>query len=455
MDLIKTLITNVVDSGFNDLPHDVITITKMGILDAIGALIAGANAQGCKEIVDIVKEWGGKEESTVMIYGGKIPAHNAALANAVMARALEIDDAIDKGMHMSSSLVPVGFAIGEKAGGISGKDFLTAIALGTDIAARISKATLDYHGFDPTLACGIFGTTACASKLLGLDKVKMENAMGLAFNESSGSFQSNIDGTLSVRLNQGLAACEGIMSAIFADRGITGVKNVLNGPFGYFHLFSNDQKNLHYLEEDLGKKFYGIYTIFKRWPSCGGTLPAVDATLELKEQYNITPDDIEHITVRISEFCYSVCKDFKPEENPAVDAQFSHRYVIANVLLRGRPKIEHFTDEYIKDKEIRKLIDKIEPEEDITRDCNTRLLETDVEMKLKDGRLLTKKLNVMKGHPENPVTEDEIVAKFRDTLYFAKSKGIGWNKDPEKIIDAVKNIEDIDDIREIVSLLTF
>jgi 2-methylcitrate dehydratase PrpD len=458
MDLIEPLAENIVNINYNDLPEDIIDITKMCILDSIGTMIAGSDAPGCRNIVEIVKEWGGKEESTIMIYGGKVPAHDAALANAVMARALDFDDGVDKGMHMSSSLIPTAFAAGEKIGGINGKEFLTAIALGTDIAVRISKATLDYHGFDPTLTCGIFGTTACAAKILGFNKEKMKNALGIAFNESSGSFQSNIDGALSVRLNQGFAACEGIMSAIFADRGITGVKNVLNGIYGYFHLISNDKSNLIYVKEDLGKKFYGTETLFKRWPSCGGTLTAADATLELKEEYNIDPDEVDNVIVRVGEYCYNICggHEFRIGENPVVDAQFSHQYVVANILLRGKPNLKHFTDEYIKDPNILKLIKKIKPVVDSERDSQEKLLETDIEITLKDGRVLTKRIDVMRGHPQKPLTMDDIIDKFKDNILFARDKGVNLkNNSEDRIINIISDIENVKDIREIIPLLIF
>ena len=458
MDLISLLAENVIGITYDDLPRECVDVTKMSILDSIGTMIAGADAAGCKNIVDIVKEWGGKEEATIMIYGGRVPAHNAALANAVMARALDFDDAIDKGMHLGASLVPTEFAVGEKIGGISGKDFLTAIALATDTAARICKSTLDNHGFDTTLACGIFGTTTCGAKLFGLDLTKMKNAFGIAFNEASGSFQSNIDGALSVRLNQGLAACEGIMSAIFADKGITGVTNVFDGIYGYYHLFSNDKSDLNFLTEELGKKFYGTETIFKRWPSCGGTLTAADASIDLKEEHNIDPDEVEKVIITVGEGCYNLCggHEFKIGDNPVVDAQFSHQYVVANILLRGRPKLRHFTNEYIKDSRILNLTKKIKPVVDKERDLRGNLFETDVEITLKDGTVLTNKTDLMKGHPQKPASTADIIEKFKDNLSFSRENGIPLRPDSEKqIIDAVMDIEKIKDIKEIVSFLLF
>lgn len=92
---------------------------KMKLFDTLGMLIAGAPAVGCKTVVDRVLEWGGKEESSILMYKGKVPAHNAALANAVMARALDFCDCMDHGIHLSSSVIPVGLAVTEKVGGVS------------------------------------------------------------------------------------------------------------------------------------------------------------------------------------------------------------------------------------------------------------------------------------------------------------------------------------------------
>lgn len=199
MDTIYTLSKHIANVKFEDLPNEAIDCVKMSFLDTLGTLIAGATAPGCREIGDLVLEWGGKAESTVLTRGGRVPAHNAALVNSVMARAVGFDDSMHKGMRLSAALVPVSIAVAEKRGHASGKDLLAAIALGHDISGRIDCATVDYYGFDPTICCGILGATTIAAKLLGLGEGQIANAYGIALNQASGPFQSNVVNLLRLR----------------------------------------------------------------------------------------------------------------------------------------------------------------------------------------------------------------------------------------------------------------
>lgn len=453
MDLIAGLAKNVVATRYEDIPGEALDVAKMSLLDSIGTMVAGAAAPGCSILVDQVREWGGREESTVMMYGQKVPAHNAALINSVMARALDFDDAMDKGMHLGASLMATALALAERRGSATGRDLLTALVMGADVAGRINFATEDYHGFDPTLTCGVFGTTATAAKLLALDEEQTLNALGLAFNQCSGTFQSNIDGALSVRLNQGLASSEGIVCALLAQRGMTGVKNVLQGVYGYFHLYSNDKCGARHLTEDLGKKFYGTEMLFKRWPSCGGTLMATDAAYELVQQHQIDAADVEQVTVRVHPYLYNlVGHPFKIGEHPVVDAQFSLQYTLANVIARKRPVLQHFTPEYIRDPDMLVLAEKVKTVKN-TSLPDQDYLSTDVEIRLRDGTRLSKHVDCMKGHPSNPLHLAEIVDKYQENVSTAGKplpKGI-----TDKIAQWTDKLEKLDDVTRIPSLLVW
>ena len=174
----------------------------------LGTTIAGANAEGCEALVRQVRQWGGRKEATILIHGGKVPAYNAALVNSAMARALDFCDGMVPGMHVGSSSVPTALAAAELAGGCSGKEFLAALVVGTEIASRLNAVSV-YDGFDPTGVCTIFGATAIAGRILGLDTKQMADALALAFNKAGGSMQSNIDGSLAVRVIQGLVSSRG------------------------------------------------------------------------------------------------------------------------------------------------------------------------------------------------------------------------------------------------------
>src|SRR5271156_4736743 len=122
---------------FEDLPDDVAAAMKLLTRTIIGTAVAGATAAGCEATVEQVKEWGGRPEATIWLYGGKVPAHAAALANSTMARALDICDAQMPGQHIGSSAVPVALAMAEQVGGVSGREFITALATASEIATRL------------------------------------------------------------------------------------------------------------------------------------------------------------------------------------------------------------------------------------------------------------------------------------------------------------------------------
>ena len=123
MHIERTLVDYLADSSFDKFPTIVVDTAKAMILGVLGATIAGARAEGCDVVAEQVRQWGGREEATILIHGGKIPAHNAALVNAVMARSLDYEDSMTQGLHVGASAVPAALASAELSGGCSGKEF--------------------------------------------------------------------------------------------------------------------------------------------------------------------------------------------------------------------------------------------------------------------------------------------------------------------------------------------
>jgi len=359
MDTEKRLAEYVSETKFEDLPQEPVDIIKNVILTVLGTTIAGATAEGCEALVNQVKEWGGKKEATIWIHGGKVPAYNAALVNSTMARALDFCDAMMPGMHVGSSSIPTALATAELVGGCSGKEFLTALVLGTEIAARINSVSI-YDGFDPTGICSIFATAAIAGRILRLSSKQMLDTLALAFNKAAGSFQCNIDGALAVRVIQGFVSQGGIICAQLAQKGITGPKNFLEGTYGYFHLYAKDKYDLQSVTKKLGERFEMDKTLFKKYPSCGCTLGSTDAILDLIEEKDLTPEEIADVDIKVPPYSYKlVGAQFEVGDNPKVNAQFNIQYCVANALLRKSSKLHHFDESYIRDPKIMDLTKKI------------------------------------------------------------------------------------------------
>ena len=450
MELEKKLVEYVLDTNFEDFPKQPVDIGKNLVLTTLGTTIAGATAEGCETLVNQAKEWGGKEEATILIYGSRVPAHNAAFVNSVMARALDFCDGVIPGMHVAASAVPTALAAAELAGGCSGKEFLTAIVLGAEVANRLNSSSLqpDYDGFDPTGVCTIFATTAIAGRILHLNPKQMWDALALAFNKAGGSFQSNVDGSLAVRVIQGFVSQGGIICAQLAQRGITGPKNFLEGIYGYFHLYTKDKYDPKVLVGDWGKRFDLTKIIFKKYPSCGVTTGSTDAILDLVREKGIAAEDVARVDVRVTPHCYNLAgHPFEIGDNPKVNAQFNIQYCVANALLRKSSRLEHFDEPYIREPKIMELIKKIQ----VIAAPQPGHLTTDISVTTRDGSVYHKNVAIPSGLPGNPLTNEEHNEHFRDCISYAKMPLPQGNID--KIRSLVDRVEELEDVCSLIPLL--
>jgi 2-methylcitrate dehydratase PrpD len=442
------------NTTFDDLPNDVIAAMKLLIRTIIGTTVAGATADGCAATVQQVKEWGGRPEATIWIYGGMVPAHAAALANSTMARALDICDAQMPGQHIGTSAVPVGLGMAEQAGGISGRKLITALAVGSEIATRLGFASrLD--GFDPTGACSIFASCVTAGSVLGLTAKQMLHAMALTFNKAGSSFQSNIDASLAVRLIEGFISQDGIICAQLAKRDITGPPNWLAGVWGYYHLFCKDQRDDSTVAGGLGEQWYVRTFGYKTRPQCGATISSTDAILELLGEHPIEPDDVERIDICMaSEGTYNlVGSEFVLGDYPQVNGQFSVRYCVANAIVRKGSELQHFTNEAVSDPQIGALARRVYTHLDAElsggrRESGARVA---LEVRLRDGSVLTCKADGPSGFPPRQKTAEMHLEDFRCHIAYGGRPLARGSAD--RIVSIVDKLDELNDVRELVPLL--
>ena len=164
-DLAYDLVSNAARVKYDDLPKDVVEITKKFILDTLATTIAGSSAPGCESVVNQVKDWGGKEEATILIYGGKVVSENAALANSMMAHALDLDDTHDEAVvHAYVSVLPAALAMAERNGGVDGKDLIAAVTVGVDLMYRLGLASFG-HDWVYSSTMAYFGATVAAGEI--------------------------------------------------------------------------------------------------------------------------------------------------------------------------------------------------------------------------------------------------------------------------------------------------
>ena len=457
MDKIYAIAKNIIETTYEKLPPDVVEVTKKLIMDTLAVSLCGSAEAGVKELLDIFNHWGGKGEGTVWVYGGKLPCISAAQVNATMVHASDFDDTHDPSpIHTGVVAVPTALAFAEMLGGIDGKKIITSIALAADFAVRLCmacKISMFDSGWHYTTLHGNFNAAAVAGKLLGLDEERLISAFGLAYHQAGGNGQCVDDGTLAKRMGPGLAVRDGIIAAMMAQKGITGAKNLLEGRYGLFNVYHRGEYNPEVLTTNLGKRYEVMDLSFKPYPCCRNDHPSIDATLAIMSEHKIKAEDVESVTIRVSSGAVkALCEPLDVKRNPRtiVDAQFSIPWAVAVALAYGKVGLDAFTEQAIKDRTILSLSNKVTPRLD--ESLNKRgVTPAIVEIKNKDGRVYSKRVDNPYGSPENPMDMDAIGEKFRDCASHAERP---MRKDNvEKIIQLVSQFQTVSDVGQVARLL--
>lgn len=440
------------DLAFADLPGDAVEIVKHVLLATAGTAIAGATQEGIPALRDLLLDQGGKPEATVFLHGDRLPARSAAMLNGVMCRALDYCDAMAPGLHIGSSLFPAAMAAAELRGGCDGKVFLAALAAGTELASRFNLTERMYDGFDPTGVAGVFGATAAAARILDLTAPQIHHALALAFNRCGGSFQSNVDGSLAVRLIQGWVAETGIQCVQLAARGLTGPVNFVDGVYGYVHLFCRGDRTPQSFTAELGRTWRLHEMVFKKYPSCGLTQGGTELALRARVALDLVPEKVRLIEVRLPPYAFRlVGHPFRIGDNARVDAQFSIRYCVASAIVRGSSKLAHFEPGMIRDPAVADLVRKIEVVADGSMDARGH---ASVDLTVEDaaGERRRFALDLVPGFPGNPLSADDHRRRFQDCVDYS-TIGLGADR-AARLAQAIERIDTSRDVRGLLADFT-
>jgi 2-methylcitrate dehydratase PrpD len=453
--IVEELARHIVNTDFTAFDKDTVERAKDRLIDITGCLIGGANGGGCAELRNLVREWGGRKQATILIHGGKAPAGNVAMLNSIMARSFDygvITPYIGERpvwAHIAETNIPTALTTAEWQQA-SGAELLTALILGDDLTTRISAASTRSisPGWDTPGTVNKFGAVAIAGKLMGLDERQIINAWGFVLNQLAGSFQPIQDAAHAFKLAQGLAARDGIIAAELAARGWTGGKDPLLGRYGYFALYCKEH-DPSFLTKNLGREFYGDCT-FKPYPSCRFIHSTIDCAFDLLREHDINPKDIESITINVAPMHYDspLNQPFELGDFPQGNAIFSLRYHVANVLVRRCVEVKHLTEEFIRDPEVGALARKVNITGAVPPD---KIEAAEVTVRMKDDRVFKAYEECARGNAlKKPLSRDDIVAKFRDNVAFSKTVS---SNNAEKILGIIHHLEEIDDINRLVKLL--
>ncbi len=399
---------------FEDLPATTIESARRDILDTFGCMLGGSGSPGIDELCQVIGHWGGRAEARVMLRGLKLPAPQAALLNASMGHALDFDDTLDTGgsIHPGVSVLGAILAAGDMLGGISGKDFLLATALGLDVSCRIAFASTVDRGWHRTACIGVFGATAAVAKLMGLTAEQTLHAFGIAYSHAAGNRQCILDGALTKRMQAGQAASAGVFSAVLAKTGFTGAHNIFDGKFGFLELYQPNGHDSARLTQDLGSVFCGEALSYKPYP-CGRPLhAAIDAALAARAALGIeTAADIAAVMIEADPAGHAdqfggAASKRRPTQ--VVEAQFAQPFLVATALVHGRVGITEVDG--LGDDAVLALSDRISGSARDDRAKGT----LSITVRHASGRSVTVEAASPLGSPEKPLSTALFAAKFRD-----------------------------------------
>lgn len=414
----RTVAEFAVALRYEDLPADIIANAKRCILDSLGCGLYGATKPWTQSVARVVEGLGQSKSSSA--WGMKLRADplGAAFINGTSAQGFELDDCHDQSMsHYGAGVVPSVLAIAESRGGVDGRQLILATVIGYELGTRIGNTVSPsafHRGFHPCGLTSTFASAAAIGKMLGLDVDKFVSALGLAGSQAAGLMASQF-GAMAKRFHSGKAAQNGIIAALCAREGLTGVRNVLEAPYGGFCSTYSDTYNLDWATKGLGSDYEMRRNGFKRYSSLASSQTSVDALRTIRCKHNVKGEDVAKVLIETTEVVHRHCGwPYVPAET--ITAQMNLPYTAAVTLLEGNAFVDQYTDEKLRNPMIIDLANRIEvvvdPKLDALGPDEMRAVRATVTMK--SGETYTETVLYRSGHWKNPLSDDTLKAKFRD-----------------------------------------
>lgn len=407
----------ILQTDFADLPESVVRHAKYTLLDGIGVMIGGSGMEGIPEVVELVKEKGGAEQTPLPLYGGRYPASEVALALGPMPRAMDCGDLHEEAGHVSEYIVSsLLAATGLRSEPVTGEELLVATVVGQEVLIRLGSA---YKVISTAIKygdCGghyVFGAVAAVGRLLQLTQEQLENAMGIARTMTQPHTMGiYAPATLMVRVHHGLVSQAAITAVQLALKGITGPREqVLTGPKGFLNSVKWDIDPTG-ITAGLGTDWQMENISTKGYSACYFSHSSIDGIVDLMDRHGFGAEDIASAHVAVSQsgwnaVCEPPAKKWAPVTVP--ELQFSLPYAVASAAFDGTVFLDTYEPAASSRAQVRELMTRISAEMDPqVSDWGCKMSVT-----LRDGRVVTGEYVYVKGHPANPFDEADFVAKFR------------------------------------------
>lgn len=442
----RTLARFVVDTRFADLPNGLVDNCKIAVLDAIGAGFVGSVQPWTRRIVSVVRALGGPPDASVIHEDWRTDVSRVAFANGVLIGAFECEPLT--GSHASGTVLPAALAVCQREG-FDGARFLTALALGFEVSARIARTAVGLEtvrGFHNPGTQGPFGAAAAVGRLYAFDEEHLTSAMGIAGSSSAGLLEFAWSGGDTKRLHLGRASQLGLESALLARQGVRGPETVLEGRSGYFNAFSTSPR-IEKLLEGLGTDWAIEPPALKSYATHVTHQAVVDAIQRFKREHPLDPGTITRVVIRGAP---RIMEERHTARAPhdVLGGQYSLPFTTAVALTRDMSNPLVYDETAVHDPLVRDLARRIEldPRDDAGH-AAPYVWPAEVFIECA-GRSHTLRTRPHKGAPSNPFSWAEVCEKFQ--RYTASVVKVSQAR---ALIDLVGRLEQVTDMADVAELV--
>lgn len=445
MDKIVHFITG---TEFDDIPNESIEYAKILCLSQLAAMAGGVQLPISRIVAEHVKSQGGVAEAGVAGHGFKAPAAQAALCNATFIHATELEDDNVGGGSTIGTVIPAMFTLAQ-ARQSSGKDLLTSIIVGYDVQVKTSIATRATRKGLMSICTGAWGPAASAAKLMKLDTAQSKMTMGIVAS-LLGGLLGQVP-SMTHFLESGTGAQNGLLAAMLAERGCTSNPDILEAHGGYWDAMGFDRDGLDLLGQMLGQDLRIMQVGIKKYGCANITHRLIDGLSELIGTESLVREDIGKVAVEVAPWFTHEIK--YPDPVNADQARFSIQHVLAATLIGDPASLHTFTDQTARNPLYAEARKRIEVQVDPDRGHIMYQGGPDIiTVTMVDGSTHRKVCEAARGHPPSYLTADDVIHKFRSASDFSGYLAPG---SLERISELVLNLDQLDDVSEIMDLLTY
>jgi 2-methylcitrate dehydratase PrpD len=433
------------------IPVNVRDAARDHFLDTLGVALVSSTFGFGDAVLAAARELGSGGDARAIGSGAVLPAASAALVNGTLAHGLDYDDThIGAIYHASAPALAAALAIGQ-AVHASGSHVLDAYLIALEIGCRLAGAAPgEFHarGLHPTAQCGVFAAAAASARLRRSKPDELVSAFGLAGSQASGILE--IGQSWLKRLHPGWAAHAGLVADSLGRAGFLGPETVFEGPHGFYaahvgHVPEDARLPAH----QLGEIWHASDIALKPYPCCHFIHAFVDAALALRDDVVIA--DIERIDCLLSRALHHMVAEPREQKiRPAAvyEALFSVPYTVALALVKGRVDLAAYYDEPLDDARVLAVAARTHCVDDPKSDY-PKHFPGELRIVLKDGRVLQHREASSLGTPERPLARKAVEEKFMANA----SRAFGQERS-QRVIEAVRNLDDMPRIDELLELCT-